>query len=130
MIALTTTPWGSIPPFAERSALARQYAWYLETHFLLARKYRTVSAVSVALLVDQEMDYELDFSEDMDRDDSCYNADAHDGRAMRELSRTYVAELCDSGVTHTQLMAILRAEISARRYSCEWSRIWFKKWWP
>lgn len=125
----TFTSGGSrIPGLEERSSLARQYAYYLESFFWLAKKYRTVAAVAEALAASQEIDNELDATHDLYlAEDETFDLESHNGRAMRELSRSYVFDLCDSGATHAEMIAILHSEIAARAFSTEWTRVLYRR---
>ena len=123
-----TSGGSPIPGLAERSSLARQYAYYLESFFWLARKYRTVAAVAEALAASQEIDNDLDVTEDLYLDeDEIFDPGSHNDRAVRELSRSYVFDLSDSGATHAEIIAILHSEIAARAFSTEWTRVLYRR---
>lgn len=114
----TYDPWPTptIPARADRSPYAVAFADGLAYFFWTVRRYRTLSALSLALAIEQVDDYEWGILEDekVFHGPNGFDSELAEKQAGREMARYYVMDLCDRGVTRDELAAFLRCEIAAR----------------
>ncbi|RUT80256.1 hypothetical protein EOD14_34100 [Mesorhizobium sp. M7A.T.Ca.US.000.02.1.1] len=114
----TYDPWPKpvIPARADRSTYAVAFAHGLSYFSWTVRRYHTLSALSLALEIEQRDDYEWGVLEDekISHGPNGFDGELAEKQAGHEMARYYVMDLCDRGVTRDELAASLRCEIAAR----------------